>query len=92
MKQIHFRAELFEHAWRIITETRDFSDVAKDLMTIQCTIEHGSVSEAASLDEYLRQKYPCIDDMLNTIDSTQIRPYSGNSYTTYQSLYKSRLK
>lgn len=91
MGQIYFTEGLFDKVLHIIEESHDCLDVANDLKTIKNTICNGSESEAKELDDYLRKKYPIIDNMLNIADSIPAHPASGNSNTTSQFTYKEML-
>lgn len=70
---IHFYDELVAKTLQSIKESYDFADVLNDLIRINQAIAnvnlHGNWMAAYHLDQELRQKYPCIDKMVDVANS-----------------------
>jgi hypothetical protein len=85
---IHFYDDLIAQTLKTVKESYDCADVCNDITRIENAISQVRVYEncgvAFQLDHELRQKYPCIDAMLETASSISIpspritRTYSPN--------------
>lgn len=73
---IYFENDIVTKTLETIKDTYECMDILKDLNQIEQTIEkvkfYGDWFEAEKLDRKLRQKYPCIDVMINIANSMRI--------------------
>lgn len=74
---IYFYDDLVEKTMKIIKESHDCADIVKDLNRINQTITNINLYEdysvAVQLNRELRQKYPCINSMVNFANSITIQ-------------------
>jgi hypothetical protein len=85
---IHFYVDLIAQTLKTVKEAYDCADVCNDITRIENAISqvrvYGNCGVAIQLDHELRQKYPCIDTMLEIASSISIqssritRTYSPN--------------
>ena len=70
---IYFYDELIARTLKTIKESYDCADILNDLNRINQAIEnvnlHGNCTAAYQLDQELRQKYPCINKMVDVANS-----------------------
>ena len=83
---IYFYDDLVEKTVETIKEAYDCADTLKDLNRINQTIRniklYGNWSVAVQLDRELRQKYPCINSMVDFANSFPgLMPRSKKNYS-----------
>jgi hypothetical protein len=88
---IHFYDELVSKTLQSIKESYDFADVLNDLNRINQAIAnvnlHGNWMAAYHLDQELRQKYPCINKMVDVANSMLIpAPQAKRMYSTSEAV------
>lgn len=96
---IYFKEDIVHSTLEIIKTAHDCADELNDIHRIEQAIfnvnYYGDVATAEHLDAELRNKYPCIDNMLNIADSMPIQPSttpkSGSSKSS-SAIIKSRLE
>lgn len=82
---IHFHQDKFYKTLKKIESSYDCADVLNDLNRINQAIEninlYGYCPTANQLDQELRKKYPCIDNMLRFANSIPVSaPKTSKSY------------
>lgn len=74
---VYFYDDLVKKTVETIKEADDCADILKDLKRINQTItnakSYGNWSVAAQLDRELRQKYPCINKMVDFANSVSLQ-------------------
>ena len=73
---IYFYDDLIEKTVETIKEAYDCADILNDLNRINQAITniklYGNWSASDQLDQELRQKYPCIDNMVDFVNSISV--------------------